>query len=338
MSEAVVVTGGAGFIGSNIVRGLNKRGINNVVVVDNLGNNPQKFENLIDCEIADFIDKADFLGLIGSGFLKNNVSAVFHQGACSDTMELDGRYMMANNFQYSKEIYQSCQQAEVALLYASSASVYGAGTEFKEDRVNEAPLNVYGYSKFLFDQYVRRHFRSRTAQVIGFRYFNVYGPGESHKGRMASVAYHFANQFQSQGYINLFKGSGGYSDGGQQRDFIHVDDVVAANLGCLDLAEISGIYNLGTGQASSFNDVGLAVVNFLLKSKPGGSLSLTDALEQDLIRYVDFPEGLLARYQSFTEANIDDLRAAGYSAAFKKVAEGVPEYLATLGLGGDWAN
>ena len=332
MSQAVVVTGGAGFIGSNIVRGLNKRGITNVVVVDNLANNTQKFANLVDCEIADFIDKADFSGLIESGFLGNNVSAVFHQGACSDTMELDGRYMMANNFQYSKEIYQACQQAVVPLLYASSASVYGAGTEFKEDRVNEAPLNVYGYSKFLFDQYVRRHFQSRTAQVVGFRYFNVYGPGEAHKGRMASVAYHFAHQFQSQGYINLFKGSGGYGDGGQRRDFIHVDDVVAANLGCLDSPEISGIYNLGTGRASSFNDVGLAVVNFLSESELSQPLSLTEALQQRLIRYVEFPEGLAARYQSFTEADIGELRTAGYGAPFKAVEHGVPEYLSFLGV------
>lgn len=332
MSQAVVVTGGAGFIGSNIVRGLNQRGITNIVVVDSLANNTQKFANLVDCEIADFIDKTDFLGLVESGFLGNNVRAVFHQGACSDTMELDGRYMMANNFQYSKQIYQACQQAAVPLLYASSASVYGAGTEFKEDRVNEAPLNVYGYSKFLFDQYVRRHSQSRTAQVVGFRYFNVYGPGEAHKGRMASVAYHFSHQFQSQGYINLFKGSGGFGDGGQRRDFIHVDDVVAANLGCLDFPEISGIYNLGTGQASSFNDVGLAVVNFLSESESNQPLSLSEALQQRLIRYVEFPEGLMARYQSFTEADIGELRAAGYSAPFKTVEQGVPEYLSLLGV------
>ena len=332
MSQAVVVTGGAGFIGSNIVRGLNRRGITDVIVVDNLGNNTQKFANLVDCEVADFIDKADFLALVDAGLLNDEVKAVFHQGACSDTMELDGRYMMANNFQFSKQVYLACQRAAIPLMYASSASVYGAGTEFKEDRVNEAPLNVYGYSKFLFDQYVRRNFESRTAQVVGFRYFNVYGPGEAHKGRMASVAFHFANQFKSQGYVNLFKGSGGYGDGGQQRDFIHVDDVVAANLDCFDSAHINGIFNLGTGRASAFNDVGLAVVNFMIGDGAGGAISLAEALQQKLIRYVDFPEGLLARYQSFTEANIDALRSAGYSAAFKSVVEGVPEYLESLDL------
>jgi ADP-L-glycero-D-manno-heptose 6-epimerase len=330
MDDLMVVTGGAGFIGSNIIRGLNQRGYNNLIVVDNLGNNSEKFANLVDCEIADFIDKQAFVELLEAGYLQNNVRAVFHQGACSDTMELDGRYMMANNFEYSKQLLNACQQARIPFFYASSASVYGGGEVFSEERVYEAPLNVYGYSKFLFDQYVRRRMSSFTAQVVGFRYFNVYGPREQHKGRMASVAFHFYNQYKAQGYINLFKGSHGYGDGCQLRDFIHVDDVVAVNLSCLDDSSRSGIFNLGTGKASSFNDVGLAVVNYFVDEGSTGTLSLAQAQEKKLIRYIDFPAGLQGRYQSFTQANMERLRAAGYGAPFKEVATGVVDYLRVL--------
>ncbi|RLA10254.1 MAG: ADP-glyceromanno-heptose 6-epimerase [Gammaproteobacteria bacterium] len=330
MEEKIIVTGGAGFIGSNIVRGLNQRGYGNVVVVDNLGNNSEKFANLVDCEVADFIDKQDFIPLLESEFLNDNVTAVFHQGACSDTMELDGRYMMANNYQYSKAVLHACQQAAVPMMYASSASVYGDGQVFSEERFHEGPLNVYGYSKFLFDQYVRRHRPSFTAQVTGFRYFNVYGPGEQHKGRMASVAYHFFNQFTAQGYLNLFKGSHGYENGCQRRDFIHVDDVVAVNLHCLENSELSGIFNLGTGKASAFNDVALAVVNFFAAGQSAELSSLDSAIEKGLIRYIDFPAGLEQRYQSFTEADMQRLKHAGYKKSFKDVPTGVGEYLQKL--------
>lgn len=330
MDAQIIVTGGAGFIGSNIVRGLNRRGYDNVVVVDNLGNNSEKFANLIDCEVADYIDKEAFLPLLESGYLENGTAALFHQGACSDTMELDGRYMMANNYHYSKVVLDACQQAAVPLVYASSAAVYGDGQLFTEERSCEAPLNVYGYSKFLFDQQVRRRQESLASQVVGFRYFNVYGPGEQHKGRMASVAYHFFNQFKAQGYVNLFKGSHGYADGCQLRDFVHIDDVVAVNLHCLDNPGLRGIFNLGTGQASSFNDVGLAVVNYFEVGKLAEPLTLEGAVDKQLIRYVDFPAGLEQRYQSFTEANLMRLKAAGYTSSFKGVSTGVAEYLAVL--------
>ncbi|MEL0084016.1 MAG: ADP-glyceromanno-heptose 6-epimerase, partial [Gammaproteobacteria bacterium] len=297
MDDKIVVTGGAGFIGSNIVKGLNRRGYTNLIVVDNLGNNSGKFSNLVDCEIADFIDKQAFLPMVNSGYLGEGVRAVFHQGACSDTMELDGQYMMANNYDYSKSLLEACQQAALPFIYASSASVYGGGKVFAERRTNEAPLNVYGYSKFLFDQYVRRHRSRFTTQVVGFRYFNVYGPGEQHKGRMASVSFHFFNQFNAQGYVNLFKGSDGYGDGCQLRDFIYVDDVVAANLHCLDQPQIRGIFNLGTGQASTFNDVALAVVNYCRGKTGTGPLTLESAVEQELEPSIDFPQGLRARDQ-----------------------------------------
>jgi len=330
MDHKIFVTGGAGFIGSNIVRGLNRQGHTNVVVVDNLGNNSCKFANLVDCEIADFIDKQDFLSMLESGCLRDRVKAVFHQGACSDTMELDGRYMMANNFEYSKAVLHACQQADVPLVYASSAAVYGAGQVFTEDRSCEGPLNVYGYSKFLFDQYVRLHQSSFSSQVVGFRYFNVYGPGEQHKGRMASVAFHFFNQYKVEGYVKLFKGSHGYGNGCQQRDFVHVDDVVAVNLYCLENPQLSGIFNLGTGKASAFNDVALAVVNYFAAHQSAPLFDLDGALNNELIRYIDFPAGLQERYQSFTEANMEQLRRAGCSYPFKDVPTGVGEYLDKL--------
>ena len=208
----IVVTGAAGFVGSNLVRGLNDRGETDIIAVDNLAR-ADKFRNLVDCEIADYIDKDEFLGRLAAGDFEDDIVAVLHQGACSDTMETDGRYMMRNNYRYSVSLLEHCQDNDIPLIYASSASVYGGGTTFVEKREHESPLNVYGYSKFLFDQHVRRVLPERTAPVVGFRYFNVYGPREAHKERMASVAYHFFNQYRSQGRVRLFEGSGGYAAG-----------------------------------------------------------------------------------------------------------------------------
>jgi ADP-L-glycero-D-manno-heptose 6-epimerase len=198
MNMYYIVTGAAGFIGSNLVKALNERGENNIIAVDNL-KQADKFKNLADCEIADYLHKEDFLEKLQDGYFDGLVSAVLHQGACSDTMETDGRYMMDNNYQYTLELLNYCQNEEVPFLYASSASVYGGGGVFKESREFESPLNVYAYSKFLFDQIVRRRWHKRSAQIVGLRYFNVYGPREQHKGRMASVAYHFFNQFRAEG-------------------------------------------------------------------------------------------------------------------------------------------
>jgi ADP-L-glycero-D-manno-heptose 6-epimerase len=318
-----VVTGAAGFIGSRIVEALNRAGVSDIIAVDNLSRSA-KVANLTRLEIADFIDKGEFLQRLDS--FDGAVEAVLHQGACSDTMELDGRYMMENNYRYSKTLLDWCQEAEVALLYASSASVYGASAEFREERACERPLNVYGYSKFLFDQLVRRALPSKSAQIAGFRYFNVYGPNEGHKGRMASVAFHAYHQLLTTGKVQLFEGSAGYGNGEQRRDFIHVDDVVDVNLWFLEHREVSGIFNCGTGRAQTFNQLAAAAVNAV----QGTEHSSRELASRGLIEYIAFPEGLKERYQSFTEADLTRLRAAGYRGDFRTVEQGVASYVAEL--------
>lgn len=320
-----VVTGAAGFIGSNIVRGLNARGISDIIAVDNLTRG-DKFRNLVDCEIADYLDKSEFLELLTAGELDGLVEAMLHQGACSDTMEQDGQYMMSNNFRYSTVLLDYCIDQEIPFLYASSAAVYGGSASFVESREFEAPLNVYGYSKFLFDQTVRRKLPDANSQIAGFRYFNVYGPNEQHKGRMASVAFHHFNQFHSEGRVKLFEGCDGYGNGEQRRDFVFVEDVVNVNLWFLDHPQRSGIFNLGTGKAQPFNDVAVATVNACLASKGEAPLSLEQMLGRGLVEYIPFPEALKGKYQSFTQADLGRLRQAGYDAPFADVASGVERY------------
>lgn len=324
-----VITGAAGFIGSNLVKALNERGETNIIAVDNLSK-ADKFKNLADCEIADYLDKEDFIKRLVGGDFDGQIAAVLHQGACSDTMQTDGRYMMQNNYRYSLEILDFCQREGVPLLYASSASVYGSGRVFKERREYEAPLNVYAYSKFLFDQVVRRRWTERTAQVVGFRYFNVYGPREQHKGRMASVAFHFFNQYRAEGCVKLFAGCDGYSDGEQRRDFVSVEDVVKVNLYFLDHPEKSGIFNLGTGKAQSFNDVAVTVINTLRAANNECVLTLPQMQAQKMIQYIPFPDALRGKYQSFTQADITSLRAAGYDAPFLTVEQGTARYVRQL--------
>ena len=322
-----VVTGAAGFIGANLVKALNERGATNIIAVDNL-KNADKFKNLTDCEIADYLDKDEFIHLIQDGTMDGAIDAIFHEGACSDTMETDGRYMMHNNYRYSMTLLEHCQNEDVPLLYASSASVYGGGDVFKEEREFEAPLNVYGYSKFLFDQHVRRMWNSRSAQIVGFRYFNVYGPREQHKGRMASVAFHFFNQYQAEGKVRLFEGCNGYSHGEQRRDFVSIEDVVKVNMHFLDHPDRSGIFNLGTGASQAFNDVAVAAVNACREAQgEGAALTLTRLQELGQIEYIAFPEALKGKYQSFTQANIGALRSAGYDQAFLTVEQGVARYI-----------
>src|SRR5574337_135021 len=283
----IIVTGAAGFVGSNLVL----------------------------AEIADYRDKDQFLQQVTGGSL-GPIEAVFHNGACSDTTEWDGRYMMAVNYEYSKALLEYCQTHKIPFIYASSAAVYGAGKVFKEERQYEAPLNLYGYSKFLFDQCVRRRMQAGLrSQVVGFRYFNVYGPREQHKGKMASTAFHFNNEILATGNCKLFEGSGGYKDGEQRRDFVHVDDVCAVNLWALDQPKVSGIFNLGTGKSQTFNDVANAVIKFHGKGK---------------IEYIAFPDNLKGRYQSFTEADMSKLRAAGCDHRFMTVEQGVSNYLEWL--------
>ncbi len=321
-----VVTGAAGFIGSKLVEALNRQGITEILAVDNL-ENADKFRNLVPCEVEDYLDKREFLARLEAGQFDGAIDAVLHQGACSDTMATDGRYVMENNFGYSRALLDWCQEEEVPFLYASSAAVYGAGKNgFAVARECEAPLNVYGYSKFLFDQLVRRRLEGRSAQIAGFRYFNVYGPNEAHKGRMASVAFHAFHQFKAEGRVKLFVGSGGYADGEQRRDFIHVDDVVAVNLHFLEHGGQSGIWNCGTGRAQSFNEVAAAVIN----TARGTQSSPADLAAQKLIEYIPFPPQLLARYQSYTAADVAPLRAAGYAPEFKTVQQGVGAYAREL--------
>ena len=323
------VTGAAGFIGSNIVKALNARGDYEVLAVDDLTQG-DKFVNLADCDIADYIDREAFLRGLDAGTFDGVLAAISHQGACSDTTETDGRYMMQNNYQYSRELLEYCTDEEIPYLYASSAAVYGAGPEFRENRACESPLNVYGYSKFLFDQYVRRNSDQRTAQVVGLRYFNVYGEREQHKARMASVAYHFFNQYRAGGRVRVFEGSGGYADGGQRRDFVSVEDAVAVNLFFLDHPEKSGIFNVGTGAAQSFNDVAVATVNACRRHANESALSLADMQRQGVIEYIPFPAELRGKYQSYTQADIGALRASGFDAPFLTVEQGVARYVEKL--------
>lgn len=324
----IVVTGGAGFIGSNIVRGLNARGHTDILVVDDLTEG-DKFVNLVNGQIADYLHKDDFRQRVAQGQL-SNIEAVFHQGACSDTTERNGHYMLDNNYRVTLELFQFCQAGKIPFIYASSAAVYGAGPVYAEDPLYESPLNVYGYSKYLFDQVLRRQFHTLAAPVVGLRYFNVYGPNEQHKGRMASVAFHNMNQFQAEGHVRLFGGWDGYVDGGQLRDFVYIDDVVDVNLHFLDHPTKSGIFNCGTGRAQPFNDVARTVVNTLRGSKGKPELSLAELVEQGLIRYIAFPDDLKGRYQSHTQADLNQLRAAGYDKPFRDVQTGVAQYTKAL--------
>lgn len=310
-----IVTGGAGFIGSNLVLGLNGRGCDDILVVDNLKNGV-KFKNLVDCRIADYIDKDAFLIKLQQGDYKpGEIQAVFHQGACSTTTEWDGRYMMENNYEYTKILFHYCQQFEIPLIYASSAAVYGADNHFKEVLQFESPLNVYGYSKFQFDQYLRGFLSGLQSQVVGLRYFNVYGPREAHKGSMASVAFHLNNQIKESEKLRLFEGCDGYGNGEQRRDFVYVGDIVDINLWFLDHPEVSGIFNAGTGRSQTFNDVANAVIDYHDKGE---------------IEYIPFPDHLKGRYQSYTEADLEFLRTAGCDLQFKTVEQGVRLYMEWL--------
>jgi ADP-L-glycero-D-manno-heptose 6-epimerase len=322
---ALLVTGAAGFIGSNLVKALNARGENDIVAADNLSR-ADKVANLADLEIGDYIDKRELLARLAAGEL-DRVRAVLHQGACSDTMETDGRYMMENNYRYSLDLLAWCQARAIPFIYASSASVYGAGRVFTESRAHEAPLNVYGYSKFLFDQAVRRKLPKAASQIAGFRYFNVYGPREAHKARMASVAYHFFNQYLQHGKVKLFEGSDGFGPGEQSRDFISVEDVVRVNLFFLDHPEISGVFNVGTGRAQSFNDVARATINAIRRARGEKELSLAELKAAASIEYIAFPAQLVGKYQSYTQADMTALRGAGYAVPFLSVEEGVGRYV-----------
>ncbi|MFT7115201.1 MAG: ADP-L-glycero-D-manno-heptose 6-epimerase [Rhodoferax sp.] len=332
----IVVTGAAGFIGSNLIKGLNVRGFDDIIAVDDLTQG-DKFRNLVGLKIADYVDAATFYDLFSHGSF-GQVEAVFHEGACSDTMESNGKYMMENNYSTSVSLFQACQKRGARLLYASSAATYGGSDTFREAPSFEHPLNVYGYSKLLFDQRMRREcgvdfqrsILGKTAQVVGFRYFNVYGPHEQHKGRMASVAYHQFHQFQTAGKVKLFGDYGGYGAGEQLRDFVFIDDVVAVNLWFFDHPGISGIFNLGSGRAQPFNDVASAVVNTLRVRQNETPLKLEAMVASGLVEYVPFPDALRGKYQCYTQADMTALRATGCEHLFANVHTGVSNYVEWL--------
>ena len=318
----IIVTGGAGFIGSNLVKGLNEQGIEDILVVDNLGSS-LKFRNLNGLKFKDYLHKEDFLTRLETGrFHGQAIEAIFHNGACSNTMEPDGNYMMANNYEYSKIMLHHALEHRIPFIYASSASVYGDGAQgFREESACEEALNVYAYSKLQFDRYVRQVLPAASSQVVGLRYFNVFGPQENHKGRMASVAFHFHNQLLENGVIKLFEGTDGYSNGEQRRDFIYVKDVVRVNLHFWQNPQLSGVFNCGTGTAHSFNDVARALIVHYGKGN---------------IEYVLFPEALKGKYQSFTESDASQLRQAGFVAAFTPLAEAVADYAGILDTQGGY--
>jgi ADP-L-glycero-D-manno-heptose 6-epimerase len=312
----IIVTGGAGFIGSNLIQALNQRGQTDILLVDNLANG-RKMHNIADLDIADYLDKQELLAALDRPDFLDKVTAVFHQGACSATTEWDGHYVMANNYDYSKRLLHACARHGIPFIYASSASVYGMGKQgFSVDRRCEHPINMYAYSKFQFDQYVRQFMSGANSQIVGLRYFNVYGPREQHKGSMSSTAFHFNRQIIENNTARLFAGCDGYADGEQQRDFVYVGDVVDVNLWFLDNPDKSGIFNVGTGRAETFNVMAQAVTAWHGKGK---------------IEYIPFPEHLKGAYQSYTQADISGLRQAGFSKPFLDVKQGVKAYL-------DWLN
>ena len=332
----IVVTGAAGFIGSNLIKGLNARGFDDIIAVDDLTQG-DKFRNLAGLRIADYVDLDTFYADFADARY-GQVEAVFHEGACSDTMESNGKYMMSNNYTLSCDLFHTCQRRGTRLLYASSAATYGGSDTFREEPAFEHPLNVYGYSKLLFDQRMRRECgpkfernqSGRLSQVAGFRYFNVYGPHEQHKGRMASVAYHQFHQFKAEGRVKLFGEYGGYGPGQQMRDFVFIDDVVAVNLWFFDHPDQSGIFNLGSGRAQPFNDVASAVVNALRGLQGEAALPLTEIAARGLIEYVPFPDALRGKYQCYTQADLGALRAVGCDHAFADVQSGVTQYVQWL--------
>ncbi len=324
----IVVTGGAGFIGSNIVRGLNAQGHSHILVVDDLSDG-DKFVNLLGVQISDYMHKDQFRSMVAQDQLPA-IEAIFHQGACSDTTERDGHYMMDNNYRVTLELFEYCQAKRIPFIYASSAAVYGAGPVYAEHADNEAPLNVYGYSKYLFDQVLRKALPDLSAPVVGLRYFNVYGPNEQHKGRMSSVALHNMREYLAHGYVRLFGAWDGYADGAQQRDFIYVDDVVKVNLHFLGQSSQSGIFNCGTGRAQPFNDIAQTVVNTLRQEQGEPALSLEQLVQREFLQYISFPDDLKGRYQSHTQADLAQLRQAGYAEEFVDVQTGVADYTRRL--------
>lgn len=313
-----IVTGAAGFIGSNLVRRLNEAGIDDVLAVDDLTFG-DKFRNLRDCAIADYMDHTEFRDRVRRGGAGLKVTALYHQGACADTTESDGKFMMDTNYTFSRELLHWALDRKAPMVYASSASVYGGTAECVEEPRCEAPLNVYAYSKLQFDRYVRRLPKPVPSTVVGLRYFNVYGPNESYKGKMSSTIHQFTHQISATGVARLFDGTDGYGPGEQRRDFVYVGDVVDVNLHFGSGPATVGIYNCGTGVDRSFNDIARTLIALMGKGR---------------IEYIPFPDGLRGKYQSFTRSDIRALRAAGYTRPFATLEEGIARFLEATGKPG----
>jgi ADP-L-glycero-D-manno-heptose 6-epimerase len=309
----IILTGAAGFIGSNLLQGLNAAGYTDIIAVDDLTNG-HKYQNLAQGEFSDYVHYTDFIDQLEQGvYPAKHIEAIFHQGACSATTEWNGKYMMETNYDYSKRLFHFAIKHQTPFIYASSAAVYGGKKDFHEDETKQLPLNVYGYSKWIFDQYVLRHLPNVKSTVAGLRYFNVYGPGEQHKGTMASVAFHMMNQLKETGKVKLFSDYDGYAPGEQSRDFVYVDDVIKLNLWCWKHNIQNGIYNCGTGVARPFNDL----AKNLIEVHGSGELE-----------YIPFPEHLKAAYQSYTCANPTKLQAAGYQESWVTLEDGLKQYYA----------
>ena len=318
----IVVTGAAGLVGSNIVKALNARGVSNIIAVDNL-TEADKFSNLVGCDIVDYLDKHDFIERIQAGHFDGEIDAVFHQGACSDASQSDGRYLMENNYRYSMILLDWCLDQDVQFLYASSAAVYGAGSCSREERQFEVPLDIHGYSRFLFDQIVRQRLaQNLSSQIVGLRYFNVYGPGEAHKGPMASFAHQCFRQLQAIGKISVGEGA--------QGDFVFVDDLAKVNLYFFDHPEKSGIFNLGSGCTSSFAEVANATVNGIKRAKGETPLTLAESRAQGWLEHVALPAALNGKYPACARADLTRLREAGYDAPMTTLEEGVQKYVEWL--------
>ena len=314
----IIVTGGAGMIGSNIILALNKMGINNIIVVDNLKDG-RKFLNISDLDFQDYIDKDEFIELVKKNYDFGNIDVIFHQGACSKTTEWDGKYLMSNNYEYSKIILNWSQKNNIQFIYASSASVYGLGEDgFKEDRICEKPLNPYAFSKFFFDQYIRKIQKNNESQIVSLRYFNVYGPRENHKDKMASTIFHFYNQIKLKNQCKLFEGINGYKNGEQMRDFIYVEDCVDVNLWFMRNKSKSGIFNVGTGNTATFNSIAKTIFSWN---------KINNKQIEGTISYIPFPEELKGAYQNYTKAEISKLRNIGYIKKFNSIQSGINKYL-----------
>jgi ADP-L-glycero-D-manno-heptose 6-epimerase len=311
----IIVTGGAGFIGSAIVAGLNARGIDDILIVDMLGSD-EKWKNLRKLRFADYLEIDDFLEMLAVGEINWPVETIFHLGACSSTTEANCTYLIDNNYGCSKLLANWASEADIRFIYASSAASYGDGSQgFSDDHDSMdklVPLNMYGYSKHLFDLWAKR--TGMLENIVGLKYFNVFGPNEYHKADMRSFVHKAFGQIGLRGKVGLFKSyNADYADGGQVRDFLYIKDAVDMTLFFMDNPKLGGIYNIGTGTARDWN--GLAGATFAAMGK------------ETNIEYIDMPENLVDKYQYFTQADISKLRKAGYKKETMTLEDSIKDYV-----------